>query len=63
MWVEGVVSNRQADALECALDRQIDDIRRAVDGLERERAARMQAQLDAFVVALPCDAIQPAAFA
>ena len=60
-WVEAVVSNRQAAALDCALDRQRGVIRRAADQLELERTERVRGA-GRFIAALQGDRIQPADF-
>ena len=60
VWVEAVVPNRQAAALDVALDRQLDVIRRAADVLELER---MTVEADVFIAALQRGGIHPADFA
>jgi hypothetical protein len=59
VWVETVISNVQATALDVTLDRQLAQIRAAADRLDAER---MAAQVDAFVRALERDLIVAADF-
>jgi hypothetical protein len=59
VWMEVVLSNAQAAALDVALDRQLAQIRRAADRLDRER---MGEQVAAFISALRRDLIVAADF-
>jgi hypothetical protein len=59
VWMEVVLSNAQAAEFDVALDRQIGQIRRAADRLDRERMAEEAA---AFTAALRADLIVAADF-
>ena len=59
-WREVRVTNEEAKAFDFTLDRQTDQIRRALDRIDRER---MEAELDVLVGALEHDLIDPADFA
>jgi hypothetical protein len=58
-WMEIVIDDREAAALDRALDRQLNQIRRAADRLDAER---MAADAEAFAVALQRDLIVAADF-
>jgi hypothetical protein len=57
--MEIVIDDRRAAALDCTLDRQMDQIRRAADRLDAER---MAADAEAFAAALQRDLIVAADF-
>jgi hypothetical protein len=59
-WREVRVTNAEAKEFDYALDTQCSQIQRALDRLERER---MEAELDALVVALERDLIDAGDFA
>lgn len=54
------VTNEQAKAFDVTLDRHTEEIRRALDRIDRER---METELDVLVGALAYDLIDPADFA
>jgi hypothetical protein len=58
-WSDVLLSNAQAAALDCELDRQLTTMRRAADRLDRER---MTAQAQAFIAALRGGHLLPADF-
>jgi hypothetical protein len=60
VWRDVVVSNDDARRFDCALAAQSAVIARAAARLDRER---MAIELDTFVAALECDAIDPSWFA
>lgn len=59
-WREVRVTNEEAKEFDLALDRHVDQIRRALERIDRER---MAAELDTLVVALEKDLIDAADFA
>jgi hypothetical protein len=59
-WREVRVTNEEAKAFDLTLDAQAGRIQRALDRIDRER---MEAELDALVVALDHDLIDAADFA
>lgn len=60
VWREVRATNEQASAFDVELERQIGEIRRALERIDRER---MQAEADVFVAALERDLIDAGDFA
>jgi len=60
IWREARVTNEEAKSFDLALNDHTDQIRRALDRIDRER---MEAELDVLVGALEYDLIDPADFA
>lgn len=59
VWMEIVITNEQASFLDCALDRQLAQMKRTADLLDAER---MAGEADAFTRALQRDLIVAADF-